>query len=477
MKMRKWKRGLWTAQCVGLLVLSTSTLAAPRVVVAPFTGPKGALVREQVVKELCKKLDCVPSKSVVEKGKLDWKKVAKQSPAAVVTANVNAVGKLAAVYVTILGADKKELAGKKRWALKAFKLSSNDLGKIIAHVSDHVEGGEAPPPKEPEPEPVAKRGKTEPEKEPEEPPAEPEPEPVAKRESAPAPKPEPEAPAPVATGESLKSAPLDDPEAIVEPKPRAGPLFNGSDDVQLRGGSPTVATIEVGTDLYSRRFDYTLLSSTNLRRYNAALVVSPQVTLQVFPLAGTKSLLGGLGVEGAFSLAVGLSSRTAKDAPPHPTSLTRLDLALKYGLRPIKASDLAITAIAGYRRGTFSVGAAEDGTLIEGIPSVTYSALRFGLSVEVPLAERFSPFLKLYYLPVLSSGELVSAKYFPKGGASGLELSLGTGIVIIKHWEVRLAAQLTRYGFDFKTEPTDTFVAAGAVDLYVGGTVALRYVF
>ncbi len=498
------------------LLLALPAAAKPRVVVAPFTGPKSGAVRDQVIAELCQSVECVPTKGLLSGSKLDWKKVAKKRVAAVVSANVNAVGQKAAVYVYLLDpSDKSELAEKRRYPLKKFKLDRKELASLVSHVKGELSGGGgsreepvASAEKEkgkgkgkskPEPEPEgeestfldkdrARPGGTS--KEPEEPPPDPEPEPVVTRkkerepvaEATPPPSEPPQAPPegsrdnppPIRGG-----TPPEDPQAVVEPKPRAGPMFRGVEDIQLRGGgkSPTFVTVELGTDLYSRRFDYTQLSTANLRRYNASLIIAPTVGAQLYPFASAKSLIAGLGLEGSFSFSVGLSSRETKDAPPHPTSLTRLDVGLRFAVRPLKSSDLSISAQAGFRRSSFFVGAAEDGTTLDGMPGITYSALKFGLGLDVPLAERFTPFLRLSFMPVFSVGEIISPAYFQGGRVSGLELSLGTGVKIVDHWEARLAVQLTRYGIEFRTNPGDTFIASGAIDLYVGGTVALRYVF
>ena len=76
---------------------------------------------------------------------------------------------------------------------------------------------------------------------------------------------------------------------------------------------------------------------------------------------------------------------------------------------------------------------------------------------------------------MFSSGEIISAAYFPNGSNLGLDGSLGVGVALLKSLQIRAAFDFNRYGLTFKTEPTDAFVAQGAVDQYVGGTVSLRF--
>ena len=80
-------------------------------------------------------------------------------------------------------------------------------------------------------------------------------------------------------------------------------------------------------------------------------------------------------------------------------------------------------------------------------------------------------------IPVFGSGEIISAAFFPKGSAFGLEANAGIGVRILPFMQVRASFEFIRYGLTFNTQPTDTYVAAGASDTYLGGKACLRFTF
>jgi hypothetical protein len=87
-----------------------------------------------------------------------------------------------------------------------------------------------------------------------------------------------------------------------------------------------------------------------------------------------------------------------------------------------------------------------------------------------------SAFLEAAALPVLSTGDLQKS-YFPKTSGLGLEGQAGADITFTPLLGLRVAGHVTRYALSFKTVDTDPYVAASAVDLYAGGTVALRVTY
>jgi hypothetical protein len=78
---------------------------------------------------------------------------------------------------------------------------------------------------------------------------------------------------------------------------------------------------------------------------------------------------------------------------------------------------------------------------------------------------------------VFSSGEIISAAYFPNGSAFGIEASVGLGVSVLPFMQIRASFEFQRYGMTFITQPTDPYVAAGASDTYLGGKAVVRFSF
>jgi len=127
---------------------------------------------------------------------------------------------------------------------------------------------------------------------------------------------------------------------------------------------------------------------------------------------------------------------------------------------------------------SFSLGAAADGTSLDGLPNVSFVGLRAGLGVELPILKDLLGFFGHFcVVPVFSSGQLVSSAFFPNGSTFGLEANAGLSLKILSFLSLRVAFELEQYASSFKTEPTDMFVAAGSVDRYLGGSAAVRLEF
>ena len=189
-------------------------------------------------------------------------------------------------------------------------------------------------------------------------------------------------------------------------------------------------------------------------------------------------LLAGLGVEFAIGFAPWLQSRLASVTEPFPTSTTRIDAGVRFNIAPVKTFALVISPYLGIRSQAFTVGALPDGRRIDGLPNEAYLGLRVGLGLEVPVvAGRLTLFGRFGIIPVFGAGEIISAAFFPNGSAFGLEANGGIGVKLVSFLELRASFEFTHYGMTFSTQPTDTYVAAGASDTWLGGNAALRFSF
>jgi len=200
----------------------------------------------------------------------------------------------------------------------------------------------------------------------------------------------------------------------------------------------------------------------------------PSVHVQLFPLARMgNAAIAGLGLEGGYALSVGLSSAPS-NGPAYPTTISRMDAGLRYRSPGLLGDKLALSAFGGYRVEGFKVSPV-NGTTLVGLPNPTYSSARGGLGASYSFGT-VSAFLEASALYVLNTGELQKA-YFPKTSGLGLEGLVGADIRLTPLLGLRVAGHVTRYALNFTTVSTDTYEAKGAVDLYAGGTVALRVTF
>ncbi len=434
--------------------------SAEKIAVAKFTGPGAEAVRSQVTQELCDNHDCTNPAKVMKGTKPDWKKAKKEKVVYVVTGKVIAKGKKRTVELQVLnkpGAAKF----KKSYALESGTLPNKTLSSAAATLSQAM-GGES---KE-APEPVAETPPTdEPTRE--------EPAPAVDTAKARQPDAEPK--------------PSAQPPHVAEPEPAPTEV---EDTTPKKKRKAAVFSIQLGLDGFSRNLSYAQATTPNLRTYSVPLASAPAAQLEVFPLAAfNDGLISGLGIEAGYAMAVGLQSRRevpkagcGADPCPAPinyaTSSSKLDVALKFRI-PFGDSGVAIAPHAGFRSHGFTFGKGTDGSTLDGLPSVAYSALRLGLALDVTFAEYIVVFVNFSYLPVLSSGQIISPAYFSRGSAYGLEGGAGVGykLPFFTALQVRAAFNFTRYAMSFRPEMADAYQATGATDQYMGFNIGLRYTF
>ena len=453
------------ALLVATLAWVAPAAAQQKITIAPFTGPAAASARNQVVAALCELATCVSQTKVVARGKPDWKKAAREGVDFVVTGKVAKKGKKVTLELQVQVKPGKA-KWKKAYPLAGGELSAASLSAAVAGMSRVMGLDEAPPPRRDD-DAAARRAQEEEEAERErKKKAEAEERKRQDEEERARQEKERER----ASGDDGRDTGRDDGEEKKEEE----------DAAPQRPAKHHVLAADLGVELFGKYFSYAQPVTLNLRSYNAPLAFAPSFKAEFYPLAlGLKGLLAGLGIEGGAAFSVGLRSRLPAPAGAvplaYPTSILRIDAGLKWRIRPINGSELAIVALAGMRHHSFSVGAAEDGSRIDGLPGVAYTGLRLGVGGDLPLVkDRVLVTLQFQVLPMFSSGEIVSAAWFPRGGTFGIDAGLGLNVRVIGPLGFRVAGYLARYGITFQSDPADTYVAAGAVDLYVGGFAGVR---
>lgn len=426
-----------------LVVLFATTAAAQRVSFPSFTGPGAAGVRNQLVGAVCDTAECVPATRTTTAGKPDWKKGKKESVQFFVTGSVTKKGKALSLDLFVYnkaGAPK----AKRNFPLeKGGTLSGKNLQAAMDLLSGAFGAKRAPPPPEPKEEPVVAP-----------PPKEKEP---SRRQTEPPPPPREE-----------KRQP--EPETRGEPEQKPAP----------RGKKkPTFLVVDAAVEILNRRLEYMQVATSNLRRYDLNLYGQAALGAEFYPLALMRDdLLAGLGVEFGIAFAPWLQSRLTSIPDAFPTSTVRIDAGVRFNIAPIKSFPLTFTPYLGVRTQSFTVGALTDGRRIDGLPNIAFVGLRAGLALDVPVLPGWiDVFGHFGIVPVFGSGEIISPAFFPNGSAFGLEANAGVGVRILPFLQARASFEFARYGLTFNAQPTDTYVAAGAADTYLGGKVGLRLSF
>jgi hypothetical protein len=233
---------------------------------------------------------------------------------------------------------------------------------------------------------------------------------------------------------------------------------------------------ELGVNAANRSFDYLGAKVPELRRYSLAVVALVSARVEWFPFVSNEGRERCLGVELAGNVAPWIRSAPPNSTDSVPTFTARTDLALQCRVLP-PLRGLSITPLLGVRFHSFAVtGTTPSGQKLDGLPNLAYVAMRAGVGAGYPIAgDRLAAFARVAVLPLVSAGELLSPKYFPKGWAMGIEVSGGVGLKVFSGVEVRLSVDWTRYMFWFDSSiVTSTYYARGAFDQYLGGNALVR---
>jgi hypothetical protein len=410
----------WLARAVSVLFVSSAAFAAPaKIAILPFEGPNADAARESLAGSLCGELTCVPPATVGKGASPDFSKVRREGLELVVTGRVSGPANKRTLALTLSGPDGSRRGTEKVGLSRNGSLSGDELTSAKQSILDQLPHEE-----------------------------------------------------PAQATQAVESVP-----------PSPAPAAETADTMGETEGRGYAASgvplfwAEGTADFSHRDFSYDQLAASNLRPYSTQPgMLTPGLRAAYFPLARSQmGAISGLGLEAGYQFAVALQSIDEKDVR-YPTRYDRLDLGARWDLRPIAGSMLKVAPRLGYRSSSFKVGAGPDGKRLDGLPDLSYSALRLGFDVETPL-QTIQVFGSVAYLQTLGLGEIGSELYFPKSSGNGFEGGVGAGVPMAQNLQLRTSLNFTRYGLSFTPDPGAAFAARGASDWYLGGAVALRYVY
>lgn len=236
---------------------------------------------------------------------------------------------------------------------------------------------------------------------------------------------------------------------------------------------PLAFRFGVGFTGLNRQYTYRDDVFLALAQYRLPFAPAAAVELELFPAAFfTRGLAANFGIVGSFSTIVGVASKNG--GVSYPTSSTRL-LISAVGRIPVRAFEF--NAGLGYALQTFSIAATAMGTPRPNIPNVQFGGLRPSLGATVHLSPIFHLHAGAGYQLLLSKGELGSAAYFPRAVGAGFDTSLCVAIRPTAHFELRAQGDYSRYFFSLKPEVGDPYIAGGALDQYLTGTLTANFVW
>jgi hypothetical protein len=434
-----------------LLALAGPALGQTRICVEAFEGKGAPVVRKQIESSICEFAECVPWAKVAKRGKPDPKNVKKLGVKYLVGGKVTGKGKKRVLQLSVFSKVPGSPQWKKSWPLSGKQLGAKPLAQATAALMAEMQLGldlsapEPPPTQDVE----------------------------VKVD-------DPDLPRAGDEGKRVDDAPdkrdetaRKDAPAQSEAKPEAG--------ADEGGARHAVLVADVGLELAGKYFDYIQSAKRNIRPYNAPLTAAPAFRLEVYPLAlFKKGLLAGLGIDFGTAIVAGLQSREVSATGVsrlYPTSLFRVEFGARFRIRPFSGSEVAIVPLLGLRVHNFKVLPAEDGSVIDGLPGIAYTALKLGVGGEVPIGERLGIGAAFTLMPLLGFGEIVTVDWFPRGTGFGFDFTAFITVKIAGPLQIKVAGYVTRYGLAFETVPTDTYVATGAWDVHAGGFFGVRLVF
>ena len=290
-------------------------------------------------------------------------------------------------------------------------------------------------------------------------------------------KPEPAAtttPPPAAGTGSTATPPPPPPATKPEPvEPPKKDIFDDSAPAPTVSERPMALRLGLGFTGLNRNFTYRDDLFEALSLYRLPFGPAPVGELELFPGAFfTSGLAAQFGLSGSFNYLVGVSSK-AGDVK-FPSSSMRLN-ASAVGRIPLGLLELQVGC--GYALQTFAIATTAGGVARPNIPNVSFGGLRPSVGMILHFNKVFQLHLGGAYQVLLSTGELGSSAYFARQTGAGADMWIGVGIRPFTHFEIRARGDYTRYFFSLKPEVGDPYIAGGALDQYLSGTLTANLIF
>ena len=282
------------------------------------------------------------------------------------------------------------------------------------------------------------------------------------------------APTPAPTPTPAASKPPEPVAAKTEPPPTAkAEFFDDSAQPEAPKERPTALRFGIGFTGLNRNYTYRDDIFDALSKYRLPFGPAPSAELEFFPGAlFTSGIAANFGIRGAFNYVVGVSS--VANGVKFASSSMKLQASL-VGRIPIRMIELQLGV--GYGMQSFGIAASANGTERPNIPNVSYGGIRPMLEATVHFSPIFGLHLGGAYQVLISKGELAVSPYFPRSVGGGADMWVAVSVKPMQHFAIRLQGDYSRYFFALKPQVGDTYVAGGALDEYLSGTITANLLF
>jgi len=248
------------------------------------------------------------------------------------------------------------------------------------------------------------------------------------------------------------------------------------DDPNEPSELPTALDVAVYGRAVNRKLRYNDDLYGLLRGYT--LPLGPAIFAQVrwFPAAHfTDSFIAHVGLDITYERAFGIDSKR-NDGEVFPTTMQSWSFALR-GRIPLGAHQAALNV--GYGGHDFVV--EPSGPAVPGrsntpeVPQVKYRFVRIGADARLAPVAGLRLMVGASYLVVLDFGGISDDLWFPRSDVGGIELQAGIGYELDVGIEIRAMFDLRRYFYTMNPEVGDPWIAGGALDQYLSGSLGLAW--
>lgn len=247
------------------------------------------------------------------------------------------------------------------------------------------------------------------------------------------------------------------------------------------GNRPAAVDIEVDFRITHRTFRYNDVPDfeTDLRDYTLTAGPGMALGFQYFPGAHFTDGVGAqFGIDFNWDRLFDFESTRSSDGASFPTQSQQFLIGLRWRY-PTGRWEPFVVIDYGVHDFEFGVSGppapGEDNTA--GVPSVRYEFVRFGVGFRVELGKKdmFILGANIAFRGVFDVGAIGTYVWFPNANANGMDAGLLFGIALPLGFEVRIGGDYRRYWFDLNPQPPAPYVAGGALDQYLSGTIGLAW--
>lgn len=289
---------------------------------------------------------------------------------------------------------------------------------------------------------------------------------ATKPEPPPSPTPTPTpAPAPAPT---LEPTPAPEPTPLrIRMRPVDLSAVSGPEEPKQ---TPTAAAIvasswldiELAVDAAGRQFEYDNGIAPARRISRSVPLPGMTIAAHVFPLAALRGAARDIGL---IACVQRVFPATVVDIVP-----TELAIGGQARVHPWGRTGTLLNISFAYAITTFD----STGPAAEGLPSVSYRAVRVALDTRIPLG-RVAVLAGAAFREPLAPQSISTEFYHPAG--HGADATLGLGWMAVRGLEARLVAHAQRYWFAFRPPAGALFDAGYAIDDVFGLRLGLAFVF